>query len=146
MDFKLRVSKHALHKPNYRVSLMLRSRKLTVKLLHFVSHGFLGIVKVLHNTCHNGILSLLIRPVLRRSSSAGCRTASFLQALGVESKVTSNVITDLISDINKESLHSVLTLQATMEVKSKERGGGAWDQQDYRLCLPYCSKSEVLRL
>lgn len=39
---------------------------------------------------------------------------TFLQALGVEWKVTSNVSTDLMSDINKESLHSVLTLQIAM--------------------------------
>lgn len=42
------------------------------------------------------------------------RNVTFLQALGVEWKVTSNVSTDLISDINKESLHSVITLQTAM--------------------------------
>lgn len=54
----------------------------------------------------------------------GCRTASYLQELSVQSKVTSNVITDLISDVNKGSLLSVLTLQTAMEVKSKVGGCG----------------------
>lgn len=54
----------------------------------------------------------------------GCRTASYLQELSVQSKVTSNVITDLTSDVNKGSLLSILTLQTAMEVKGKVGGCG----------------------
>lgn len=55
---------------------------------------------------------------------SGCRTASFLQALAVQSKVPRNVTADLISDVNKESLHSVLTLQTAMKAKGKVGGWG----------------------
>lgn len=40
-----------------------------------------------------------------------CRNVTFLQALGVEWKVTSNVSTDLMFDINKESLSLLYRLQ-----------------------------------
>lgn len=76
----------------------------------------------------------------------GCRTTSFLQALSVQSKVTSNVIADLISDVNKESLNSVLTLQTAMEVKGKVGGWGQSGLQTLVAMVPRCSKSEVPRM
>lgn len=60
-----------------------------------------------------------------------CRNVTFLQALGVEWKVTSNVSTDLMFDINKESLSLLYRLQwFAIGV-----GGGGGDQSPVAMVL-----------